>query len=82
MCDLVGLARALPFDDRPLSPHLTLARVRDDASLPEARTVAAAVEALRPAPVTFAVDAITVFESVLSPKGPRYTPRATCPLAG
>jgi 2'-5' RNA ligase len=73
-------ARALRFDDRPLSPHLTLARVREDASLAEARTVAAAVESLRVEPIAFAVDAITVFQSVLSPKGPRYTPRASCPL--
>src|SRR2546422_889212 len=37
--------RAVRFDDRPLSAHLTLARVREDASLAEARTVAAALEA-------------------------------------
>jgi len=73
-------ARGLRFDDRPLSPHLTLARVREEASLAEARTVAAAVDSLRVEPIAFAVDAITVFQSVLSPKGPRYTPRASCPL--
>ena len=73
-------ARSLRFDERPLSPHLTLARVREDAGLPEARTVAAAVEGLHIAPIAFDVAAITLFESVLSPKGPRYTARATCPL--
>jgi 2'-5' RNA ligase len=73
-------ARELRFDDRPLSPHLTLARVREDASLPEARTVAAAVEALRPEPIGFDVPEITVFQSVLSPRGPRYTSRANLPL--
>src|SRR2546427_21983 len=35
-------ARSLRFDERPLSPHLTLARAREDAGLPEARTAAAA----------------------------------------
>src|SRR5207237_4743793 len=38
--------RGLKFDDRPFEPHLTLARVRDGATGPEARTVVAAVEAL------------------------------------
>ena len=72
--------RSLRFDDKPLSPHLTLARVREDASLAEARTVAAAVEALSVAPLSTDVNEIRVMESVLSPKGPRYTPRAASPL--
>ena len=72
--------RSLRFDDKPLSPHLTLARVREDASLAEARTVAAAVEALSVAPLSTDVNEIRVMESVLSPKGARYTPRAAAPL--
>jgi 2'-5' RNA ligase len=79
----VGLAlreRSVPFDDRPLAAHLTLARVRDDASLAEARTVAAALEALAVPRLETEVREITVFESVLSPRGPRYTARAQAPL--
>ena len=72
----------LTFDDRPFAPHLTLARVRLDASGPEARTVAAAVETLAVPDLRARVDRIAVVESVLSPKGPRYTARAEPPLAG
>ena len=68
--------RAVRFDDRPLAAHLTLARVREDATLAEARTVAAAVETLAVPRLLTEVEEITVFESVLSPRGPRYTPRA------
>jgi 2'-5' RNA ligase len=73
--------RTLPFDDRPLAPHVTLARVVEDASAAEASTVGAALEGLAIGPLRFEVNEIAVVQSVLSPKGPRYTPRATVPLA-
>src|SRR5258708_24823168 len=38
--------RDLKFDDRPFAPHLTLARVRKEASGPEGRNVAAASDQL------------------------------------
>jgi len=72
----------LKFDDRPFAPHLTLARVRLDASGAEVRTVAAAVEGLAIPDLRTRVDRIAVVESVLSPKGPRYTARAEPPLVG
>jgi 2'-5' RNA ligase len=68
--------RELEFDDRPFAPHLTLARLRDDASGPEARTLGAAIDALEVPELRTRVDRISVVESVLSPKGPRYTARA------
>ncbi|HEV2251370.1 MAG TPA: RNA 2',3'-cyclic phosphodiesterase [Candidatus Limnocylindria bacterium] len=73
--------RGRTFDDRPFAPHLTLARVRPDVSVPERRTIAAAVEALAVPDLRTRVDRIEVVESVLSPKGPRYTGRAELPLA-
>jgi 2'-5' RNA ligase len=73
--------RGLRFDDRALAPHLTLARVSDDASGPEAKTVAAALRELEIEPLGFEVSEIAVVQSVLSPKGPRYTALATAPLA-
>jgi 2'-5' RNA ligase len=73
--------RRLSFDDRPLAPHLTLARVVEDASSAEAKTVGAALEGLAIEELRFEVNDITVVQSVLSPKGPRYTARATVPLA-
>src|SRR4029077_7865409 len=73
--------RALPFDDRPLAPHVTLARVVEDARPAEAKTVGAALEGLVIEQLRFEVNEIAVVQSVLSPKGPRYTSRATVPLA-
>jgi 2'-5' RNA ligase len=74
-------SHGLRFDDRPLSPHLTLARVHDDASSAEAKTIAAALETLATPRLQFMVEEIAVVQSVLSPKGPRYTALATVPLA-
>ena len=73
-------ADGLRFDDRPFAPHLTLARLRTDASGPEARTVAAALAGLRVPELRAPIDRIEVVESVLSPTGPRYTARAEVPL--
>jgi 2'-5' RNA ligase len=75
-------ARALNFDERPFAPHLTLARVREEASGPEARTVAAAVDAIAVPDLRTRVERIAVVESVLSPKGPSYTTRLEIPLSG
>jgi 2'-5' RNA ligase len=74
-------SRGLKFDDRPLAPHLTLARVAEDATTAEANTVGAALDALTVGSLRFDVVAIAVVQSVLSPKGARYTALATVPLA-
>lgn len=68
--------RDLPFDDKPYRPHLTLARVKEDIDRPTARAIAEAAEGLRVPPLRFMAEAIVPCESVLSPKGPRYTPKA------
>ena len=73
-------ARVVPFDDKPFRPHLTLARVKPDVDRPTAQAIAAATEVLQVPPLRFTAEAIIPFESVLSPKGPRYTPRAIAPL--
>jgi len=74
-------SRNLRFDDRPFSPHLTLARIPEDASAAGARTVGAALATLEVPSLRFSVDGIAVVQSVLSPKGPRYTALSTVPLA-
>jgi len=64
-------------EDRGFSPHLTLARVRDAAGL-HSRPWLSSLES---APVgTTRVDAITLYESRLSPKGPTYVPLQRSPL--
>ena len=72
------LARAgVPRDERPYNPHLTLARLRDGAGL---RSVPF-VGSLREISLgTTSVDAITLFESRLSPKGPASVALARTPL--
>jgi 2'-5' RNA ligase len=71
---------AIPFDAKPLRAHVTLGRMREDAELADARAVAAATTAMRVPHLRFRIDGVTVFESVLSPRGARYTPRATVAL--
>ncbi len=69
-------SRSLPFDDRELRPHVTLARVRDSVTATERRAIAAAMAGSHP-PAGLAFDARTihVMESVLGSKGPRYLSR-------
>jgi RNA 2',3'-cyclic 3'-phosphodiesterase len=74
-------SRGLRFDDRPLAPHLTLARIVEDASAAEAKTVGSALVGMAVPSLRFEVREIAVVQSVLSPKGPRYTALATVPLA-
>ena len=74
------LAQAgVPREERPYNPHLTLARVRDAAGLRSAPLL----DSLRDISLgTTSVDAITLFESRLSPNGPTYVALARTPLAG
>jgi len=69
-------AAGIPRESRPFSPHLTLARVRDPGGL--RRSIVQGVAA--PAHPGERVEAITLFESRLSPKGPTYTALQRTPL--
>ena len=73
--------RAFALEDRPFSPHVTLARVRPDTTSPGSRTIATAIETLTVPELRLTVDRITVVESRLSPGGPQYTARAVVPLS-
>jgi RNA 2',3'-cyclic 3'-phosphodiesterase len=72
--------RTIGFDDKPLRAHVTIGRAREDVDLVDARAIAAAVEAMRLPHLRFRADSVVVFESRLSPRGPKYTPRAVVPL--
>ena len=67
----------IPPEGREYSPHLTLARVRDAANL-RARDVLEGVP--QGALGTTRVEAITLFQSRLSPKGPTYVALQRTPL--
>jgi 2'-5' RNA ligase len=66
----------IPREDRPYSPHLTLARVRDAAGLRTAKIF----EGLPGRLGETHVEAITLFQSTLSPKGPTYVTLERTPL--
>jgi RNA 2',3'-cyclic 3'-phosphodiesterase len=67
----------IPPEDRPYDPHLTLARVRDPAGL----RAAALLDGLQTHAFGHStIDAITLFESRLSPKGPTYVALARAAL--
>jgi RNA 2',3'-cyclic 3'-phosphodiesterase len=74
------LVRAgVPREQRPYNPHLTLARVRDAAGLRPASFAGGFGEI---GLGSTSVDAITLFESRLSPKGPTYAALARTLLVG
>lgn len=59
---------------RPFSPHLTIGRVRENASLSELQKIRAALGAIQPGNVAIAkVDAVHLFKSDLQPGGSVYT---------
>ena len=67
-------------EERPFAAHVTLGRVRS----PRRRTIL--TERLRTAawspPSAWPVDAVRLYQSVLSPAGPHYTVLADVPLTG
>jgi 2'-5' RNA ligase len=65
------LETLVPAEDRPYAPHLTLARVKEPAGLSRA-ALFEGVSTRRFG--TVHVDAITLFESRLSPKGATHVP--------
>ncbi|MGZ3640287.1 MAG: RNA 2',3'-cyclic phosphodiesterase [Ktedonobacterales bacterium] len=71
-----------PREERPFSPHLTLARLKQ----PLAPEIVGQIDALQQAPIprderaTFAVDHIAVMKSELASSGARYTRLQACPL--
>ena len=69
----------IPEEDRAYSPHLTLARVRDPAGLKSSHLL----DGLTDRRIgTTHIEAITLFRSKLSPKGPTYTPLVHTALGG
>lgn len=65
-------------EDRPFSPHITLARLKAERPLREVDVFLQAQADFRTAP--FLVDRFVLFSSTLTPQGARYTPQAVMAL--
>lgn len=75
-------ALGFPREQRPFSPHLTLARLKrplDDAA---AQRLRAALAGPPPAPTRWRVDDLRVMRSELAATSARYTTLSVAPLAG
>ena len=72
-----------PPEERPFSPHLTLGRVRRDASDALLARISAAVAAVDlPYSGPWQVRSVQTMRSVLHPTGAQYTALESAPLAG
>jgi RNA 2',3'-cyclic 3'-phosphodiesterase len=69
------LAQRFRLDSRPFTPHITLARVKDPRSVPQATELGVRVEA------RFPVTQCVLYESTLTPQGARYRPVETVSLS-
>lgn len=70
-------------DDKPFSPHLTIGRVREQASSAELQALRNLLERTTvPNLGTFTVNEVHLYKSDLKPEGPIYTRLATARLEG
>lgn len=74
-------ANGYPLDARTFRPHITLARVRGTLPLADARALALAARAVVYNGVQ-QVSALSLVESALGPRGPRYVRVGSIPLGG
>ncbi len=69
-----------PSEGRPFAPHLTLARVRDEASVEERRRLHQLLQAFPfPSSPAFTLDSVSLMRSFLEPGGARYVCLARFP---
>lgn len=71
-----------PAEARPFTPHLTLGRLRDDASPAARQQLGAAMLALRIPAASFVVASVSLMRSDLRPDGAVYTRLRAAPLHG
>ncbi|MEP7066371.1 MAG: RNA 2',3'-cyclic phosphodiesterase [Gemmatimonadota bacterium] len=74
-------ANGYPLDARAFRPHITIARVREELPLANARALALAARAVVYKGIQ-QVSALSLIESTLGPGGPRYTKVASIPFGG
>jgi 2'-5' RNA ligase len=70
-------------EPKPFHPHLTLGRVRRQASQQQQRQLSNALRALPPPePLAWTIERVILFRSELGSAGPLYTEIADCRLVG
>lgn len=79
--EAICAANGFPLDARAFRPHITLARVRDEMPLANARALAVAARVVGYKGVQ-QVTVLSVLESTHAPGGPRYTNVASIPFGG
>lgn len=72
---------AVPFDGKPFRAHVTLGRVAATATPADAAAIRKALRR-EAVPIALSADEVALVQSILSPKGPRYTPVARLALEG
>lgn len=73
----------IPTEERGFAPHLTLGRVRSDASPADIQTLSSALTSMQAGDLgSMTAASFTLFQSDLRPQGVLYTPLAHFPLAG
>jgi 2'-5' RNA ligase len=70
-----GIARlGYAAEDKPFSPHLTIGRVREQATPADVKNIQCALEKLHVGLLgTFCAQSVHLFKSDLKPSGPIYT---------
>ena len=83
MVEDAAVTVGFPPEGRPFSPHLTLGRVRRDASEALLERISAAVAAVDlPYSGPWQVSSVQTMRSILHPAGAEYTVLESAPLAG
>jgi 2'-5' RNA ligase len=69
-------------EDKPFAPHLTIGRVREQASTAEIQSLRTALENTQVGKLgTFSVHTVYLYKSDLRPSGPIYSRLSSAPLA-
>jgi len=72
--DVAMVKLGFPAESRPFAPHLTLGRVRQEATTTQRESLSAALRhAAQVIPEPFDVSKVSLMKSLLSPEGARYT---------
>ncbi len=71
----VCITQGFRADQKPFKSHITVARLKRGNNPDPIKKISLFLQNDAPSkPINFYIDGITIFQSVLTPRGPRYTP--------